>query len=42
MGLVREQVIGRTLGASRETDLYFVSFTLPDFDGPRPVKLKTI
>jgi putative peptidoglycan lipid II flippase len=31
MGLVREQVIGRTLGASRQTDLYFASFTLPDF-----------
>ena len=31
MGLVREQVIGHTLGASRETDLYFTSFTLPDF-----------
>jgi putative peptidoglycan lipid II flippase len=31
MGLAREQVIGRTLGASREADLYFVSFTLPDF-----------
>lgn len=31
MGLVREQVIGRTLGASRQADLYFASFTLPDF-----------
>jgi putative peptidoglycan lipid II flippase len=31
MALVREQVIGRTLGASRQTDLYFASFTLPDF-----------
>ncbi|HEY7643649.1 MAG TPA: murein biosynthesis integral membrane protein MurJ [Hyphomicrobiales bacterium] len=31
MGLVREQVIGHTLGASRQTDLYFASFTLPDF-----------
>jgi putative peptidoglycan lipid II flippase len=31
MGLIREQVIGRTLGASRQTDLYFASFTLPDF-----------
>ena len=31
MGLMREQVIGRTLGASREADLYFASFTLPDF-----------
>jgi putative peptidoglycan lipid II flippase len=31
MGLVREQIIGRTLGASREADLYFASFTLPDF-----------
>ena len=31
MGLLREQVIGRTLGASREADLYFASFTLPDF-----------
>jgi putative peptidoglycan lipid II flippase len=31
IGLVREQVIGRTLGASREADLYFASFTLPDF-----------
>jgi hypothetical protein len=30
MGLVREQIIGRTLGASRETDLYLASFTLPD------------
>jgi len=28
---VREQIIGRTLGASREADLYFASFTLPDF-----------
>ncbi|UGA41471.1 murein biosynthesis integral membrane protein MurJ [Bradyrhizobium quebecense] len=31
MGLVREQIIGRTLGASRVADLYFASFTLPDF-----------
>jgi hypothetical protein len=31
MGLVREQVIGHTLGASRQTYLYFASFTLPDF-----------
>ncbi len=31
MGLVREQIIGRTLGASRLADLYFASFTLPDF-----------
>jgi putative peptidoglycan lipid II flippase len=31
MGLLREQVIGRTLGATREADLYFASFTLPDF-----------
>jgi putative peptidoglycan lipid II flippase len=31
MGLVREQVVGRTLGATREADLYFASFTLPDF-----------
>jgi putative peptidoglycan lipid II flippase len=31
MGLVREQIIGRMLGASREADLYFASFTLPDF-----------
>src|ERR1022692_4412285 len=31
MALVREQVIGRTLGASRQADLYFASFTLPDF-----------
>jgi putative peptidoglycan lipid II flippase len=31
MGLMREQVIGRTLGATREADLYFASFTLPDF-----------
>lgn len=31
MGLVREQIIGRTLGASRAADLYFASFTLPDF-----------
>jgi len=31
VGLVREQVIGRTLGASRQADLYFASFTLPDF-----------
>jgi putative peptidoglycan lipid II flippase len=31
MGLVREQIIGRTLGATREADLYFASFTLPDF-----------
>jgi Lipid II flippase MurJ len=30
-GLGREQIIGRTLGASREADLYFASFTLPDF-----------
>ncbi len=31
MGLVREQIIGRTLGATRQADLYFASFTLPDF-----------
>jgi putative peptidoglycan lipid II flippase len=31
MGLFREQIIGRTLGASRTADLYFASFTLPDF-----------
>ena len=31
IGLVREQIVGRTLGASREADLYFASFTLPDF-----------
>jgi putative peptidoglycan lipid II flippase len=31
IGLVREQVIGRTLGASRQADIYFASFTLPDF-----------
>ena len=31
MGLIREQIIGRTLGASRTADLYFASFTLPDF-----------
>lgn len=31
MGLVREQIIGRTLCASREADVYFASFTLPDF-----------
>lgn len=31
IGLVREQIIGRTLGASRQADLYFASFTLPDF-----------
>jgi putative peptidoglycan lipid II flippase len=31
MGLMREQIIGRTLGASRQADLYFASFTLPDF-----------
>ncbi|MGA2293332.1 murein biosynthesis integral membrane protein MurJ [Bradyrhizobium sp.] len=31
MGLVREQIIGRTLGASRTADIYFASFTLPDF-----------
>ncbi len=31
MGLVREQIIGRALGASREADIYFASFTLPDF-----------
>jgi putative peptidoglycan lipid II flippase len=31
MGLLREQIIGRTLGATREADLYFASFTLPDF-----------
>jgi putative peptidoglycan lipid II flippase len=31
IGLVREQVIGRTLGATREADLYFASFTIPDF-----------
>ena len=30
MGLVREQIIGRTLRASREADLYFAS-SLPDF-----------
>jgi putative peptidoglycan lipid II flippase len=31
IGLVREQTIGRTLGATRQADLYFASFTLPDF-----------
>lgn len=31
LGLLREQIIGRTLGASRQADLYFASFTLPDF-----------
>lgn len=31
LGLIREQIIGRTLGASRQADLYFASFTLPDF-----------
>lgn len=31
IGLIREQVIGRTLGASRAADIYFASFTLPDF-----------
>lgn len=31
IGLVREQIVGRTLGASRTADLYFASFTLPDF-----------
>lgn len=31
MGLIREQIIGRTLGASRTADIYFASFTLPDF-----------
>jgi putative peptidoglycan lipid II flippase len=31
IGLVREQIIGRTLGASRQADVYFASFTLPDF-----------
>lgn len=31
IGLVREFVIGRTLGASRQADLYFASFTIPDF-----------
>jgi putative peptidoglycan lipid II flippase len=31
MGLVREQIIGRTLGTTRQADLYFASFTLPDF-----------
>lgn len=31
LGLVREQIVGRTLGATREADLYFASFTLPDF-----------
>lgn len=31
MGLVREQIIGRTLGATRQADVYFASFTLPDF-----------
>jgi putative peptidoglycan lipid II flippase len=31
MGLIREQIIGRALGATRQADLYFASFTLPDF-----------
>ena len=31
IGLLREQIIGRSLGATREADLYFASFTLPDF-----------
>jgi putative peptidoglycan lipid II flippase len=31
IGLLREQIIGRALGATRQADLYFASFTLPDF-----------
>jgi putative peptidoglycan lipid II flippase len=31
IGLVREQVIGRVLGAGREADNYWASFVLPDF-----------
>jgi putative peptidoglycan lipid II flippase len=31
IGLLREQIIGRTLGATRQADLYFASFSLPDF-----------
>ena len=31
VGLVREAVIGRTLGAGAEADLYFAAFILPDW-----------
>ncbi len=31
MALMRERIIGHTLGATRQADLYFASFTLPDF-----------
>ncbi len=31
IGLVRETVIGRMLGASREADIYWAAFVLPDF-----------
>lgn len=31
VGLVRESVVGRALGASGETDVYLASFVLPDF-----------
>ena len=31
IGFLREQIIRRTLGASRQAGLYFASFTLPDF-----------
>ncbi|MCB9528152.1 MAG: murein biosynthesis integral membrane protein MurJ [Myxococcales bacterium] len=31
IGLIRESVIGRTLGNGRETDLYQTAFELPDF-----------
>jgi len=30
VGLVREAVLGRTLGAGRETDAYMAAFTVPD------------
>jgi putative peptidoglycan lipid II flippase len=31
IGLVREAVIGRTLGGGAEADLYWAAFTIPDF-----------
>ena len=33
IGLVREGVLGRTLGGGADADVYFTSFVLPDFLG---------
>ena len=33
IGLIREGVLGRTLGGGADADVYFTSFVLPDFLG---------